>query len=306
MNEFEIISHRQMDGISIFFDTVDYRTAHVHPEWELIWILEECLIITYGQKRFAAQPGDLVLFSPNEPHEFRRMQKSCTFLCLQISPRILPDMGRLSVDGSHPHEYLANEELQELKAAISSTAAAYLSQENNYALYCLGQCSLVLHKLLSGLPCRMLSQEEMVSIDRRNARLMRLFQFVDDNYMHKIRLQDFAAQEGCSVSYLSHFVKDSINQTFQDYVNSVRFNCACKLIAAGGMRMLDVCLESGFSDYRYFSKSFRQQFGMTPEEYSKHAAAHISQKNAVRSSLHSIERFYSRDESVALLNRFTK
>lgn len=306
MNEFEIISHRQMDGISIFFDTVDYRTAHVHPEWELIWILEECLIITCGQKRFAAQPGDLVLFSPNEPHEFHRMQKSCTFLCLQISPRILPDMGQLSVDGSHPHEYLTNEELQELKAAISSTAAAYLSQENNYALYCLGQCSLVLHKLLSGLPCRILSQEEMVSIDRRNARLMRLFQFVDDNYMHKIRLQDFAAQEGCSVSYLSHFVKDSINQTFQDYVNSVRFNCACKLIAAGGMRMLDVCLESGFSDYRYFSKSFRQQFGMTPEEYSKHAAAHISQKNAVRSSLHSIERFYSRDESVALLNKFTK
>ncbi|MDO5153994.1 MAG: AraC family transcriptional regulator [Eubacteriales bacterium] len=306
MNEFEIISHRQMDGISIFFDTVDYRTAHVHPEWELIWILEECLIITCGQKRFAAQPGDLVLFSPNEPHEFHRMQKSCTFLCLQISPRILPDMGQLSVDGLHPHEYLTNEELQELKAAISSAAAAYLSQENNYALYCLGQCSLVLHKLLSGLPCRMLSQEEMVSIDRRNARLMRLFQFVDDNYMHKIRLQDFAAQEGCSVSYLSHFVKDSINQTFQDYVNSVRFNCACKLIAAGGMRMLDVCLESGFSDYRYFSKSFRQQFGMTPEEYSKHAAAHISQKNAVRSSLHSIERFYSRDESVALLNKFTK
>ena len=40
MNETEIIQHPQIDGLRIFFDTVDYRTPHVHEEFELIWLME--------------------------------------------------------------------------------------------------------------------------------------------------------------------------------------------------------------------------------------------------------------------------
>ena len=48
MEELEIIRHRQIDGISIFFDTVDYRTPHFHQEWELIWITQGRLSVRLG------------------------------------------------------------------------------------------------------------------------------------------------------------------------------------------------------------------------------------------------------------------
>jgi AraC-like DNA-binding protein len=118
---------------------------------------------------------------------------------------------------------------------------------------------MMFHLLLSRMPNHELTAEQSASMDKRNARLKRLISFVDENFMDKIRLSDFAESEGCSMSYLSHFIKDTMNQTFQEYVTSVRVGCACKLIAAGGKRMLDVCMESGFSDYRYFSKAFRKQ-----------------------------------------------
>lgn len=306
MNEYEIVQHRQMEGISLFLDTVDYRTPHVHPEWELLWILDAPLAVTCAQQSFTVPPGQLILFHPNEPHEFHRAQKSCTFLCMQVSPKILPGTGQLAVDGRHPEKYLSAGEIRALKTAFFQMAEAYLLRESHFELFCLGRCSLMMHTLLTRLPSRILSAEESASIDRRNARLKRLFRFVDENYMHKIRLTDFAAQEGCSVSYLSHFIKDTMHQTFQDYVNSVRFNCACKLIAGGGMRMLDVCMESGFSDYRYFSQAFHRQFGMTPEEYSRQAAQLQPRQEAIRRSLHSVERFYSREESLALLRAYTK
>ena len=35
-------------------------------------------------------------------------------------------------------------------------------------------------------------QRKMAERERRNARLLRLIRFVDQNYMHKIRLSDFA------------------------------------------------------------------------------------------------------------------
>ena len=128
--------------------------------------------------------------------------------------------------------------------------------------------------------------------------------FVDDNYMQKIRLADFAEAEGCSLGYMSRFVKSTMNQNFQEYVTSVRFNCACKLIAGGGMKMLDVCMESGFSDYRYFSREFQRQYGMTPEEYSRYARRMHLESAAIRHSLHSAERFYSRQESLSLMEKY--
>lgn len=309
MNEFEVIRYPQMSGLNIFFDTVDYRTPHIHPEWELMLLLENPLSVTCGQKRYLVEPGELMLFSPNQPHEFHREGESCTFLCLQISSQsvagVFPSIDRLTVDDLFPRHYLSEADYAKIKQTMLDLMGAYLRRESCYELYCMGQGTLLLHQLLTKMPGHSLSQGELSSRDKSNARLKRLIRFVDENYMHKIRLSDFAEQEGCSVSYLSHFVKDTLNQSFQDYVNTVRFNCACKLITSGERRLLDVCVESGFSDYRYFSRTFKQQVGMTPEEYRKQADRPEQDADAVKHSLHSLERFYTREQSLALWARFS-
>ena len=309
MNEFEVIRYPQMRGLNIFFDTVDYRTPHVHLEWELILPVENSLSITCGQREFLAGEGELVLFSPNQPHEFHKSGESCTFLCLQLSPQVMaqtfPAVERITVESLFPREHLPEQDYRQVRAGMLDIMGAYLRRESCYELYCMGQGCLLLHRLLSNLPHHTLSASEISSRDKSNARLKRLIRFVDENYMHKIRLSDFAREEGCSVSYLSHFIKDALNQSFQDYVNSVRFNCACKLIAAGGRRMLDICVESGFSDYRYFSRTFQRQVGMTPEEYSLQAERPERDTAVVKHSLHSQERFYTREQSIALWERIS-
>lgn len=304
MNELEIIEHRQMEGLSAFINTVDYRTSHIHPEWEIILVLDEPLSVTCGQSRFEVQPGQMVLFNPNEPHEFHKIEKSCTFLCVQISTKILSLPQKLIVEEKLPHRYLGATEYNEVKKQLTDMMLGYLSRGEYYGLYCLGQCCLVMYKLFSKMPTRILTAEEATSINKRNARLERLIRFVDENYMHKIRLSDFAETEGCSMTHLSHFIKGSMNQTFQEYVNSVRFNRACELIAAGERKMLDVCMESGFSDYRYFSRAFRERYNMTPEEYARYASRFPLESAVAHHSIHSMERFYSREESLKLLEQY--
>ena len=49
MSELEIVRHAQIDGLSMFFNTVEYRTPHLHPEWELILVLEQPLLIACGE-----------------------------------------------------------------------------------------------------------------------------------------------------------------------------------------------------------------------------------------------------------------
>ena len=146
---------------------------------------------------------------------------------------------------------------------------------------------------------RAITREERISQEKRNKRLTSLIRFVDENYMHKIRLSDFAEAEGFSMSYLSHFIKSTLNQSFQEYVNSVRINCACKLISGGEEKLTAVCMASGFSDYRYFSSAFKKQFGMTPEQYK--LSLKKPENAVIHHSIHSLERFYTDEQSKAIL-----
>lgn len=309
MAEIEIIRHPQIDGLSVFFNTVDYRTPHLHTELELLLVMDQSLMVTCEQKQILATPGTLLLFNPRQLHEFYKQEKSCTFLCVQISPKCFavpfPALEQIFFDELLPERAMDPENKSLLFHELFDLAFAYFNRQPGYELFCVGKTALLLHRLLSHLPTHRITKEEETEQFRRNARLQRLLDFVDENYMHKIRLSDFAAMENRSMSYLSHFVKDTINQSFQEYVNAVRFNAACKLMQESNMRLLDICVETGFSDYRYFSEAFRRRTGLTPEEYRRQLTAKPAEIK-VHHSIHSLERFYTREKNIQLLELYRK
>ena len=79
MSELEIVRHAQIDGLSMFFNTVEYRTPHLHPEWELILVLEQPLLIACGQEQFSVEPGQIILFNPGQPMRFFARRKAVLF-----------------------------------------------------------------------------------------------------------------------------------------------------------------------------------------------------------------------------------
>ena len=70
--------------------------------------------------------------------------------------------------------------------------------------------------------------------------------------------------------------------------------------------MLEICMKSGFSDYRYFSRAFQKQCGMTPEEYSRSARATWVENVQVCHSIHSRELFYSWEDSLRIIDIYLK
>ena len=161
---------------------------------------------------------------------------------------------------------------------------------------------VLLGALIEGMPHQLLSGGELAGQQRRNDRALRLMRYVDENYTHKVNLSDFAQAEGLSLGYASHFARAALGQSFQDYVDTVRFYAACKQIAAGQGRLVDVYAASGFSDYRYFSRAFQKRFGMTPEEYRRRQPP-APEETHIHHSVHSLEQFYTRAQSLALLAR---
>lgn len=305
MYELEILHTGRMEGVNLFLNTVDFRTAHFHAAWELVWVLENALHVVCEQHEYIFRQNELFLLNPNMVHEFHKVEEGCTFLCLQVGTGALPSIHNLMVDNPRLQENLTPEQLDQLRQTLVRAVRSYMTGDTLFELECNSLISGLIYTILTHVPCHQVTMEEVKQQQARNARLKRLLQFVDDNYMHRICLTDFAKQEGCSMSYLSHFVKAALNQSFQDYVNSVRFNCACKLIKSGKVKMLDVCMASGFSDYRYFVKAFRKQCGMTPVEYSRQVG-NISGQNLRERSLHSSEQYYTDQQCMEYFDEFDK
>lgn len=55
--------------------------------------------------------------------------------------------------------------------------------------------------------------------------------------MNQIRLTDIAQRENLSVTYLSHFIKDILSQTFQEYLNQRRFMRARELVTSKKLKL---------------------------------------------------------------------
>ncbi len=300
--ELELVSHPQIPGVHLFFNTLDHRSLHVHADWELVWVLEEPLAVTCNGDTCTVPPGELVLFHPGHPHAFHKVHASCTFLCLQMDPSAFPACQGLYVQDPLVSPHLTQEELDWLQQTLLALLRSYLQAPPLYQLDCLGHIHLILHLLLNRLPIRPASRQEEAEGQRRNGRLMRLLAFAEENYTHKIRLADFPRQERRSRSYISHFAREMLGQSFQDYVASLRFHHACHLISHTQKGMLEVCMEAGFSDYRYFSRMFQHHFSMTPQAYRQQAQPpHLPTSHAAGPG--SSERFYSPEGSLQLLDQ---
>jgi DNA-binding response OmpR family regulator len=70
-----------------------------------------------------------------------------------------------------------------------------------------------------------------------------------------------------SQSTLFRKIKSLTGLSITGFIRALRTKKAAQLILQSNMKMSDVAYEVGFNDYKYFKKSFQQQFGCLPSEY---------------------------------------
>ena len=67
------------------------------------------------------------------------------------------------------------------------------------------------------------------------------------------------------------------------------------------MSITTICMECGFSDYRYLNNIYKKQLGYTPIEYRNSHAVTDGYIEKKATDLENMQEFYSREESLKLL-----
>ncbi len=306
--EYEIVPHPRLKHICCFLVDIDYRTPHLHRELELSLMLSGNMTVTALREETQMETGSMFLLNSNQVHEYKSTGAYARMLCVQISPQFckdyFPSFQNMSFDALCLNSHLKSPEYERCRAMIVELTYRYYLGAFGYELACQSLLCSIMHILVTSLPHHVVSDDELRRSRVRVERLNRILDYIDANYMNKLLLSDIAEMESLSPYYLSHFFKETLNQSFQDYLSHIRFTHAKNLVAYTDKKLIDICLECGFSDYRYLYRAFSDQLGCTPTEYrSRLNTAEEARRSGAE---HSIERFLSEEETVSVLSSLRK
>src|SRR5215467_4621436 len=90
--------------------------------------------------------------------------------------------------------------------------------------------------------------------------------FIESHYAHDISLDSIADAGGVSRYYLSRAFGYSTGHSIMRYVRARRLTQAARSLVDGAPDILAVALDAGYGSHEAFTRAFRDQFGLTPEQ----------------------------------------
>ena len=93
--------------------------------------------------------------------------------------------------------------------------------------------------------------------------------YVMENYSRQVSLEDVADAIHLSPAYLSTIFKKEMGINFSDFLISCRIEAAKELLKTTDLPIADVASQVGYTDSRYFSKTFTKVVGLKPSTYRK-------------------------------------
>ncbi|WP_186429602.1 response regulator [Clostridium sp. BSD9I1] len=93
--------------------------------------------------------------------------------------------------------------------------------------------------------------------------------YIQENYMSPICLEEIASIVGFNASYFSSLFKKESGVNFLEYLSEVRMNKAKELLRESNLSIAVICQEVGYNDLKHFTKTFKKNTGLKPNEYRK-------------------------------------
>lgn len=252
---------------------------HYHEEYELHYIASTSGKAFVGDYIGSFSPNSLVLVGPNLPHNWisqidkgqevalrdRVINFSQEFIdtCNQSFPemRALSNFWDRSQYGIEFHNQELIYESRDLLEEIAGSTG----------LHRLTLFWLIIEKLAATKDYRILSTSPYLShLDKKNlSQLNNAITYILEHYDQKITLEEVALNLKMSVTYFSKFFRKATGNRFVAFVNSLRINKSCELLAHSNEPITEICFMVGFNNIANFNRRFYDSKKMTPSEYRK-------------------------------------
>jgi AraC-like DNA-binding protein/quercetin dioxygenase-like cupin family protein len=245
--------------------------VHYHPEYELNLVLHSKGKRIIGDSIKEYQHPDLVLIGSNTPHAWTGHEKGVHVVTIQFHTDFLSEKSLSRKLTTPIRELLGRSSMGVLFSEETTTNMIErifrLTEIRGFDS--LLEFLSILYDLSTSRNQSTLSSPSYVGQfdSSKSQRIKMVNQYLYENLMNPIRIDDVARIVSMTPSAFSHFFKKRTQRSFSDYLTDLRIGYAARMLIETEKNISEICFESGFNNISNFNRSFRTKKGCTPSEF---------------------------------------
>lgn len=102
---------------------------------------------------------------------------------------------------------------------------------------------------------------------KENPLIKKVFGYIQEHIAENFSLDDAASFAGVSSFYLSKLFKEETGETFINYVTDRRLEKGRIMLCETELSIKEISAEIGYNDQNYFSRIFKNKFGISPTDF---------------------------------------
>ena len=249
---------------------------HSHTNFELNFVLSGSGRRMVGNHISSFEQGDLVLLGSNLPHCWEFLERgnmehgSCIVIHFYEQ---IHYSGFFKIPELAPIESLLQQANRGIwfKSDAPQTVQAHMERMLELqGMACYIELLQLFHHLLSRewevLSCPMV---QPTTFTKDIERIHRVYEYVFQNIEEGIHLEEAANLLNMAPASFCRYFKKKTQQTFMQYVKSVRVGIAAKMLIETNKQITRICYESGYNNLANFNHQFRSIMQTTPSAYRK-------------------------------------
>ena len=255
-----------------YINTCIEHEDEMHEEMEFIWVIEGKVSIVCEGVCYELSSDMVFMIYMNQKHAIKSQSDSLMF-SFRLKKEYLQNH-HLNFDKiPFKNRIYSFEELAQKYHAVPliiSQIILLLKTPNpspNIRYKIIGYYNMYIYDLYS---VRM--KDRYLDIKKKNydeylIRFHTIIEHINHNYQHPISLNTLAELVNISPYRLSHFIRDRLGISFQEYLQNIRLEQALRALKSTDLPISEVVKNCGFSDPKYLNALMKQKFHITALKY---------------------------------------
>ena len=242
--------------------------SNLHSNIEILLIFEgETRVWIENKGASVAHAGDAVIIFPNQRYRYETQKNEKYMMIAADLKRMTEFLSVISAYSPVNNVIKGAANDKEILSLSRSISKAYGEEKNDYRDTVLkGYVTAFVGRFLSMVE---LKRNEIESVDTVSV----IAGFCNLRYNERLSLEVLERELHISKYYISHVINEKLGVSFNDYVNSIRINEACRLMVESDKTLKEISAEVGFGTVRTFDRVFKKQKGETAREYRERNSA---------------------------------
>ncbi len=271
------VSHTRMPE---FYTTFP---IHWHDELEIVYVDEGEFEENINFEEYHVRQGDVIIIKPKTIHSFRQydnLKARFRTMIFDLSLVTGNNTDACSVkyfkpfiENSYNSPIIISQDsphYQELKTVLLSLIDTYFRKEEYFELKLKSELYVMFHILFKDIFTLSSSETDITDSTSKNIKI--ILDYIRENYMNPITIDELADKVNLSKHYFMRFFKKYMGMTCIEYINDYRLNIAANQLLTTRTQITDISVSIGITNLSYFNRIFKKKFNMTPKEYRHNSA----------------------------------